>query len=676
MERKRSGVGASPVSEVLTRYALSLAIGTSLDLHQNCRSFLKVLNARRKVGYASIWVNRSLLTGSGDAVGAGQIAAVPRPELGEASLGPDHPILRRLKSAEAISVGPDDPDFAHLSDRRKVMPGILSIFALGNIGILKIFDRGRTEPLSPIELGGFRDVVGKLTRSIAACQAYDRLRVSEAKFRTLFEESRDCVFISTPEGSFLDINRAGATMLGYSRGELLGMRVGTDLYADGSDWDAYRRRMDEVGYVQDYEIRLRRRDGATLVVLETSSRVRDETGDVVAYRGIMRDVTAQRALEQQLAQAQKMESLGQLAGGIAHDFNNLLTGILGYTSLLRMRVADDPVAMRYVATVEESGERAKELTSQLLGFARRGRYESRVMRLETAVAATLRLLDRLIGPSITIITELADGLPAVEVDLGQIQQVIMNLCINARDAMPHGGELRLKTYLAPARLVARPEDPPTDVEWFVSLDVTDTGMGIPDAIAQRIFEPFFTTKPKGQGTGLGLSLVYGVVENHGGRLKVESTLGVGTTFRVHLPASERLPEEVGESPAPIAGARASERVLVVDDDEVVRRLAKEILEAAGYQVVLASGGEEAVRRYRESSDGFQLVVLDIIMPEMNGRQVYDALREIDPEVRVLAASGFSQDSWPAHMLEAGACQFIRKPFDAPQLLRVVRQLLD
>ena len=655
---------SSALSDVLAVYAISMATGTSLDLRQNCRAFLKTMKTRRGLAYAGVWVKRSLLTGSGDAIGARLVYSTPAIELppDRSGIGPDDPVIARIRSADAFSIGPDDPDYSRLVDDPKLSAGALTVYALGNIGLLKLVSHGRTTPWTPMELTQLRAIVEKFTRSVADCLSYERVRVSEGKYRALFEESRDAVFISTPEGRILDMNKAGAEMLGYSQAEIKALHIGRDLYEDPADWDAYRATIEERGSLKDFELRLKRRDGERVIVRETSARVRDDSGAVIAYRGIMHDVTEHYRLQHQLAHAQKMESLGLLAGGIAHDFNNLLTGVLGYTSLLQQTVAGDARAQRYLGTVEQSARRAQELTAQLLGFARGGTYEVRPAYLHTVVEETLRLLERVLPASIQVSAFLAEELPTVEIDAGQIQQVLMNLCINARDAMPNGGRLTLTT-----RATERDGS-------YVTLSIEDTGIGMSPETARRIFEPFFTTKPKGQGTGLGLAVAYGVIQHHGGQIAVQSEPGVGTTFEVHLPVSGKPPaSELPTTERHMAPSGRRDTILVVDDDPVVRRLACDILEAQGHEVLTAADGLEAVAAYRARTGPIHLVILDMIMPHLDGVQAFEALRLLDPDVRVVISSGFSHEDRTDELLRSGVFGFLKKPYRAGDLIRTVRE---
>ncbi|MBI5118816.1 PAS domain S-box protein [Candidatus Poribacteria bacterium] len=519
---------------------------------------------------------------------------------------------------------------------------------------------------------GFRGVARDVTERK---RAEELLRQSEGKYRTLFEESKDVVYITTPDGRFVDINPAGIELFGYSsKEEILRIDIAQDLYAHPDDRRTYQETIARQGYVKDYEILFKRKDGQPVTVMLTANALRDGTGAIVAYRGIMRDVTDRKQLEEQFFQAQKMESIGTLAGGIAHDFNNLLGGILGYASFMKTKIEESHPFYKYVDTIERSGMRAAELTSQLLAFARGGKYHSRPVDLNAIVAETLGIIGRTFDKSIEIETQLCSPLPTVEADAGQIQQLLMNLCVNARDAMSCGGKLFIETNveMLTEDYVKTRMDAKTGP--YVTVSITDTGVGIRKEHMKRIFEPFFTTKEKGKGTGLGLSMVYGVVKNHGGFVRVYSEPGIGTTFKVYLPASGK-PEmkELLTAEAPRGG---NELILVVDDEEPIRALTKDIFESYGYQVLLAEDGGEATEVYEKRKDEISLVILDMVMPRMGGRETFLKLKELNPTVKALLSTGYSQNGKAQEILNSGVLGFIQKPYHVNELLSKVRGVLD
>jgi PAS domain S-box-containing protein len=519
---------------------------------------------------------------------------------------------------------------------------------------------------------GFRGITRDITERR---RAEEQLRTSEEKYRTIFEESKDVIYISTPDGGLLDINPAGVELFGYaSKEEFLKIDIARDLYMAPSGRDLFQKTIEEQGFVKDYELTFKRKDGQPVIVVLTAGAVRNNDGEIIAYRGIMRDITEKKLLEQQLIQAQKMESVGTLAGGIAHDFKNLLGGILGYASFMKSRIEKDHPFFNYIDTIEKSSMRAAELTAQLLAFARGGKYDTRPVNLNSIVDETLKIIARTFDKSIEIKTRLCEPLPTVEADAGQMQQALMNLCVNAGDAMADGGELTIETevvvlteHYAKAHMGATTGS-------HVVLSVTDTGIGMDHETAQRIFEPFFTTKEKGKGTGLGLSMVYGVVKNHGGHVSVHSKPGEGTTFKVHLPISGK--PEVKSSARSEIPRNGDELILVVDDEEAIRSLAKDTLECYGYRVLTTENGAEAIEVYREHKDEIGLVILDMVMPKMGGREAFIKLKELDPHVKAILSTGYSQDGKAQEILDSGVMGFIQKPYQLNELLSKVRSLLD
>ncbi len=506
-------------------------------------------------------------------------------------------------------------------------------------------------------------------------QAENDLMVSERKYRTLFEDSQDVIFIVGGDGELVDINRAGLDLFGFdSLADARKVKMSLDVYDDPREGKKFTNVILHSSRIKDYEIALKRKDGRPVTVLITAQVDRDKSGRIIEYRGIMRDVTERKLLEERFLQAQKMESIGLLAGGIAHDFNNILGGILGYASWLKTNIKSDHPFFRPVDTIEKSACRAAELTAQLLAFARGGKYDIRPSSLNSVITESLKILAGTLDKSIVIETLLDDRLPTVEIDVGQIQQVLINRCVNARDAMPEGGRLTIQsatTRLGENDLRNRPEAKPGR---FAVLTVSDTGVGMDDSVKVRIFEPFFTTKEKGKGTGLGLSMVYGVVKNHGGFVNVYSEAGEGSTFRVYLPLSGKPEVQETDSAEDLTGGH--ETVLVIDDEEAIREVAVDILGSYGYRVCLAADGEEGISFFRREFRHIDLVILDMIMPRQGGRETFLELKRIDPGVRVLFSTGYSQNGKVSEILALGVKGFIQKPYQVKDLLAKVRDILD
>ncbi|MFO0930284.1 MAG: ATP-binding protein, partial [Gemmataceae bacterium] len=376
----------------------------------------------------------------------------------------------------------------------------------------------------------------------------------------------------------------------------------------------------------------------------------------------------------QFQQAQKMEAIGRLAGGVAHDFNNLLTVINGYGDLLLAVLATDDSNRPALAAIREAGERAARLTSQLLAFSRKAIVEPKVLDLNDVVEHSQRLLSRLVGEDIHLITVLDPAVPRIRIDPGQLEQVIMNLLVNARDAMPTGGQLTIEThplFLSGHDLAGHPALHPGR---YAELVVSDTGCGMSDETLTRLFEPFFTTKGQGKGTGLGLAVVHGVVEQAGGLIRVHSRVGQGTTFRILFPA---VPESTGGSAGGVASPlRGSETVLLVEDEDAVRTVSRIGLESQGYVVLTAESGPDAVRLAEEYPGPIHLLVTDVVMPGMGGRQVVETIRGRRPGLRVLYMSGYTDDAVVRHGVSDATDAFLQKPFTPLTLARKVRQVLD
>ena len=400
----------------------------------------------------------------------------------------------------------------------------------------------------------------------------------------------------------------------------------------------------------------------------------DQNGAVTGVIEYVRDISERKLLEERFIQAQKMESIGLLAGGIAHDFNNILGGILGYASWMKTNIGPDHPFFRPVDTIEKSANRAAELTAQLLAFARGGKYDIRPSSLNNVISESLRILTGTLDKSIAIETSLNDSLPTVEIDVGQIQQVLMNLCVNARDAMPAGGRLTIQSSVARLSESDARSQPEAKPGWFAVLSVSDTGVGMDETVRQRIFEPFFTTKEKGKGTGLGLSMVYGVEKNHGGFVNDYSEAGEGSTFKVYLPLSGKpeIPDSVSETE--MAGGQ--ETILVIDDEDAIRQVAADILGSYGYRVRLASDGKEGISLFSRQFREIDMVILDMIMPRQGGRETFLELKRIDPNVRVLFSTGYSQNEKVNEILALGVRGFIQKPYQVRDLLAKVRDILD
>jgi len=508
--------------------------------------------------------------------------------------------------------------------------------------------------------------------------AEDALRESEERYRTLFEASKDAIFISTPGGEVVDINPAGLELLGYdSLEELRQVNLGDDVYVHPEDRHEFQQIIGRQGFIKNYELELRRRDGEKITGSLSASSVRDEHGDVIAIRGIYRDLTSHRLLEQQLVQAQKMESIGQLAGGVAHDFNNILTAIQGYIDLAATECPTDSPILEELRNARASSEHAASLTKQLLMFGRREPVDLKPVDLNLVIGTLPKMLGRMIGEQYEIEIDLGPGLKTVDVDEIQIQQVLMNLAVNARDAMPGGGKIMIRT-----RNVTIDDDyvkktgSEDTIREFVCLSVTDTGSGMDEKTRSRVFEPFFTTKGKGKGTGLGLAVAYGIIAQHDGWIDVQSTPGQGSTFRIYLPATNEIPEPLEKVQKELSQLQGrGEHVLLVEDEEAVRDLARKMIEDNGYVVETAADAESALELFEHDPDRFQLVFSDVILPGMDGVRLAELLLERRPDLSVLLASGYSEEAIREEIRNRNY-KLVEKPYDLHTVLELLRKELD
>lgn len=495
------------------------------------------------------------------------------------------------------------------------------------------------------------------------------------KSRMLFEMSPEPAWLVERDTlRFLDINREAIARYGYSREEFLGMRL-SDLHAPEEAERLRETIRKERREPETCEARQIRKNGSTIDVELLMRHLR--YGGKPAVLIVPRDCGRKRQMEDQLRQAQRMEAVGMLAGGIAHDFNNLLTIINGYTQLLLIAVPESDASRSALDQIMKAGERAAELTRQLLTFSRRQAVRPRALDLNGAVTSMATMLRRLIGEHIELRIVAGSDLGSVHADPSQIEQVIMNLAVNARDAMSErGGTLVIETgnaelddQYAGKHLAVKPGS-------YVMLAVTDTGHGMDAETRGRLFEPFFTTKGQGRGTGLGLSTVYGIIKQSGGSVEVYSEPEMGTTVKVYLPRADQ-PAIAGEPQAtPQAASRGSETILVAEDEEAVRKLVCATLERAGYRVMVAASGEEAVKQAAAHPERIDLLITDMVMPHMGGRELAPILQAARPGLRVLYISGYTDGAMSEAFALQHDGQFLQKPFTPSMLAAKVRQILD
>jgi len=503
------------------------------------------------------------------------------------------------------------------------------------------------------------------------------LRESEEKYRTLFEDSKDVVFISTPEGRFLDINQAGVELFGYSsKEELLKVNIADDLYCNPEDREQYKAVLAKHGFARDFESVIRHKDGRELIVLETARAEYDEEGKITKHHGFLRDITEKKHLENQLRQAQKLQSLGTLAGGIAHDFNNILGIILGYASMLEIGHSDPKKLKWKTSAIINAVNRGTALVQQILTFARKKDILFETVKLNAAISELVKLTQETFPKTITFTLDLQKDLPFIKADHNQIHQALLNLCVNARDAMPKGGVISLKTTIMPGSDL-RKKFPDANDENYAAIILSDTGIGMDKETVSRVFEPFFTTKKRGKGTGLGLAVVYGVVSSHHGFIDVESEIGGGTSFHIYFPIAEEFDNIVESDPDEQNAVKGgAETILFVEDEKMLCELGVTVLAENGYQVLTAGDGEEAVEVFAQNANDIELVITDLGLPKLDGWKAYLKMREQNPDLKMILVSGYLSPEIKAELSENSTKFFVQKPYNLQEMLKKVREVFD
>jgi two-component system cell cycle sensor histidine kinase/response regulator CckA len=499
------------------------------------------------------------------------------------------------------------------------------------------------------------------------------LRESEERHRFLAEYSTDMLTRESPDGAILYASPVCFTLLGYSANELVGQSIFELCHPDDLETAraASKRLMTQLT-IETITIRVRRKDGGYIWVETTSQAVKNpKSGGVEAVLSVSRDITERRKLDDELRHVQKMEAIGQLAGGVAHDFNNLLTSIGGFADLLAKSMASDDERRADVAEILKATERAATLTLQLLAFSRRQVLRLELLNVNSVVEDMVKILRRLLGESVTVVTELEPRLSPSRADPAQLEQVLLQLVFNARDAMPEGGELRITTRDVSIGL---DEESVLAAGRYVQLEVTDTGIGMAEETRAKVFEPFFTTKSGSERAGLGLATVYGIVAQTGGHITVNSTLNVGTTFTIHLPAADHVPE--GKTPAaPSREGPVGNTVLLAEDNEGVRTLTVRLLQSAGYRVLEAADGVEALHVLRSTTEPIDLLITDVMMPEMAGSELASHFAQLQPGTPIMFITGFMDEDTLRTTFEHSGATVLLKPFSAEALIGRVRSLI-
>jgi PAS domain S-box-containing protein len=507
-------------------------------------------------------------------------------------------------------------------------------------------------------------------------QAEETLRQSETSFRSVVEGAPYGIFRASVDGRFLRVNSALQEMLGYrTLTELLDANLGDHVFRNRADFHHLVELLGSVDEFKDVEMEWKRKDDSPITVLCSGRKVEGGDENTTYNEVFVEDITERRVLERQLRMAAKMEAVGRLSGGIAHDFNNLLGVIIGYSQMLARKMERDNPLHEYIEEIEKAGQRATSLTRQLLAFSRQQILTPKVLNLNELVSDMVKMLPRLIGEDIAISTKLEPAIGSVKADQGQIEQVVMNLAVNARDAMPSGGRLTIGTADAVFDEMYARQHPGAKPGKYVMLSVADSGVGMNSQTLQHIFEPFFTTKEVGKGTGLGLATVYGIMKQSGGYIWVDSELGNGSCFQIFLPHVEEAVTHVAEQTSPSPNSQGSETILVAEDAEPLRKLARTFLEERGFQVLTASSGEEALKVAAEFSGEIHLLLTDVVMPGMNGRVLAEQLLPKRPGMKVLYMSGYTDSFIAGHgVLEEGT-HLLHKPFTEEVLISRIREVL-
>jgi two-component system cell cycle sensor histidine kinase/response regulator CckA len=517
-----------------------------------------------------------------------------------------------------------------------------------------------------------KGIIGFLTDMTERKRSEEALQRAEEKYRSIFENAVEGIYQSTPDGRYVSANPALARMLGFnSPEELIGMRkdIGQEEYINPELRLSLIRSIEELGVVHNFEYQAHRRDGKPIWLSASARAVRGRDGQLLYFEGTVQDVTERRNLEQQLRQMQKIEAVGRLAGGVAHDFNNILMAVSSYAELLGKKATDDAV-QRYVSEIVKATNRGSSLTQGLLTFSRKQPLSPRVVDLNALVKQQLDMLKRLIPENVDLRFIPRGAIASVKVDPTQLEQVVMNLVINARDAIPNGGTVVIETDNAALDQAHHGNQIQPDTRNYITLSVRDNGCGMSAETKSHLFEPFFTTKEQGKGTGLGLATVFGIVKQSMGYISVESELGQGTTFKVYLPRIEEAIHSV-QHDQPVGSVNGRETILLVEDDPAVREPAAEYLLECGYTVLKAGRGQEAVRIAEQHKESIHLLLTDIVMPQMSGRELSEKIATLHPETNIIFMSGYSNQE----PLDP-KCVLLQKPFQLTVLGQCIRRTLS
>jgi two-component system, cell cycle sensor histidine kinase and response regulator CckA len=569
--------------------------------------------------------------------------------------------------------GTHDREYAPIAAHLRALRGESTSYVTTWMG--RTFE-SHTEPLRDAS-DAIVGVIGIALDSTGRVLAEEALRESESGYRSIIQEAPYGICRCTVGGSFTLVNRALVRMLGFeSESQVLGLNIGTDIFEDSRDHSNFIEQLHSHNSAEGVETLWKQRDGKSIIVRLAGRAVREARGQIAYFEMIAEDISERRELELQLRQSQKMQAIGQLAGGVAHDFNNLLTVVKGHIELILNTMAlTDPLFPR-LDQVQKAANRASSLTRQLLAFSRLQVLQPQILDLNGIVSGMIQMLSRIIGENIELVFRPGGILGRVKADAGQLEQILLNLVVNARDAMPNGGQLAIETENVELDESYSQFHSQAKPGAYVMLAVSDTGCGMDASTQARIFEPFFTTKEPGKGTGLGLATVYGVVKQSDGYIWVYSEPGQGTTFKIYLPLAADLVESPKTQAATPAPARGSETILLVEDEESVRNLVADFLKSSGHTVLEAGEGEEAIRLASSQKQKIDLLISDVVMPKLSGRELWNDLRKRLPTLKVLFISGYTDDSVVRHGVIDGDVAFLQKPFTMRALAAKIREVLD
>jgi PAS domain S-box-containing protein len=555
-------------------------------------------------------------------------------------------------------------------DRRLLRLGVATAFLYRSLRRAR-----RALQAREMKLRAMWATMGSLTRRVREERV--ALQASDARYRGLFETVFEGVFQSDAEGRFLLVNPALIEMLGYASARaLVGTEVGRNRFVHPVDRDAYIARLREDGAARQVELQLHRQTGEVITVLESTRAIRDAKGALLHYQGTIVDITERKHIEEQLRVSQKMDAFGHFAVGIAHDFNNLLTVIIGASAMLHDRMADHPDIAADVAEIKQAGERAAALTSQLLASCRRQIPAPQVLDLNAVVGQMAKMLRRIVGEDLTLEVVPGPGLNMVLADQSQIEQVLMNLAINARDAMPQGGALRITTANSVLDGEFTRRNLGSRAGSYIAVTVTDTGLGMTPEVLSHLFEPFYTTKPPGRGTGLGLATVYDIVTSSGGCLTVESRQGVGTTVTIFWPTTKMTIAAAEPARRREEDGYGTETILLAEDDSGIREIVPKMLERYGYTVLAPEVPGDAAAMAARYPGAIDLFISDIVMPGVSGPVLAQRVVDVRPHIQVLFVSGYvpTATQYPGAM--STHTGFLQKPFTARTIAQRVREILD